>query len=300
MRSHGHGQGYLDLNFVIPELIERIAYTKGPLRADRGDFSLAGSAAFFTVNRLDRPYLEVTAGEFGYYRAVAAGSSATGTGDLLVGLEGTLYNRPWVLDEDLEKLNALLKSSTPEWGLSASLYRADWTSSDQVPLRAVRSGRTSRFGFIDPDLGGRTTRIGISADGQIGAAEVALYAVRYRFRLTSNFTYLLDDPVSGDEFQQRDRRQVYGGSVRHGFETQVGALSTRIRLGADLRYDDVGLVGLYRSAGGLRRESIREDRIDEASAGLWGEADVAIAPGLRAILGARAESTGLASEPTSL
>jgi outer membrane receptor protein involved in Fe transport len=292
MRSHGHGQGYLDLNFIIPELVERIDYAKGPYRADLGDFSLAGSAAFSTVDRLARPFAEVTAGEYGYFRALAAGSFAVGGADLLMGAEGTLSNGPWVLDENLEKVNGLAKLSGERWSVGANLYHAEWTSSDQIPLRAAESGLIPRFGFIDPDLGGRTTRLGVDGRAEIGAATLTAYAVHYRFRLTSNFTYLLDDPIDGDEFQQRDRRTLYGAALRGGRETRLGGAPVRLRYGADARYDDVGLVGLYRSTGGIRRETVREDRLDEYSVGLWGEADLTVAPRLRAILGLRAEHYG--------
>jgi outer membrane receptor protein involved in Fe transport len=292
MRSHGHGQGYLDLNFIIPELIERIDYRKGPHHADTGDFSLAGSAAFSTYDRLARPFAEATIGAFGYYRALVAGSARVGAGDLLVGVEGTLSNGPWVLDEDLEKVNGFAKLSGAGWRLAASGYHASWTSSDQVPVRAVESGLIPRFGFIDPDLGGRTTRLGLNGAAELGPVSLSAYAVHYRFRLTSNFTYFLDDPVNGDEFQQRDRRSVFGGSLRYAFETKLGGLPAAVRLGADARYDDIGLVGLYRSSGGTRRETVREDRLDEYSLGLFGEASLSLAPDLRAIVGLRAEHFG--------
>jgi outer membrane receptor protein involved in Fe transport len=290
LRSHGHGQGYLDLNFIIPELIQRIDFAKGPYRADRGDFSLAGSASFATVRRLDRPFVEATAGAFGYYRTLAAGGAALGGGNLLAGLEGTLSNGPWVLDENLEKVNGLIRYWRGDWSLGGTFYHADWTSSDQVPLRAVRNGLIPRFGFVDPDLGGRTTRLSVQAGGRVGPVDLNFYAVDYRFRLTSNFTYFLDDPINGDEFQQRDRRRIYGGSLRHEGAARIGALPVRLRFGADLRWDDIGLVGLYRSTGGIRRETVREDRLDEGSVGLWGEAEFGLARGLRAIVGLRGEA----------
>jgi outer membrane receptor protein involved in Fe transport len=294
MRSHGHGQGYLDLNFIIPELIERIDYKKGPHHADTGDFSLAGSAAFRTYDRLAEPFVEATGGEYGYYRALAAGSAAVGAGDLLLGLEGTLSNGPWLLDEDLEKVNGLAKLSGAggRWRVTASGYHASWTSSDQIPLRAVEAGLIPRFGFIDPDLGGRTTRLGLNAGADVGDLSFGAYAVHYRFRLTSNFTYFLDDPVNGDEFQQRDRRSVFGGSLRYGVDSSIGTLPVSFRLGADARYDDVGLVGLYRSTNGIRRETVREDSHDEYSLGLFGEAELALSPRLRAIVGLRGETYG--------
>ncbi len=292
MRSHGHGQGYLDLNFIIPELIERIDYRKGPYRAETGDFSLAGSAAFRSYDRLPQPFVEATVGEYGYYRGLAAGSARLGTKNLLAGLEVTLSNGPWLLDEDLEKLNGLVKLTGGDWRIAASGYHASWTSSDQIPLRAVESGLIPRLGFIDPDLGGRTTRLSLSGGADLGTLSLSAYAIHYRFRLTSNFTYFLDDPVNGDEFQQRDRRSIFGGSLRYRADARLGYMPVAVRLGADARYDDVGLVGLYRSSGGIRRETVREDSLDEYSLGLFGEAELALAPSLRAILGLRGEAYG--------
>jgi outer membrane receptor protein involved in Fe transport len=292
LRTHGHGQGYLDLNFIIPELVERIEFAKGPYRAAAGDFSLAGSAAFRTVASLPRPFAELTAGEFGYLRGLAAGSGPVGGGELLLAVDGTFSNGPWVLDEDLEKLNGLVRWSGTGWSLGATFYHADWTSSDQIPRRAVRSGLAPRFGFIDPDLGGRTTRLGIDAKLGSGLTSLTVYGVQYRFRLTSNFTYLLDDPVEGDEFQQRDRRRLFGAALRHGLDSRVGPMRARLRFGADARYDDIGLVGLYRSSGGERRETVREDSVEEYSLGLFGEAEFELTERLRAILGARGELYG--------
>ena len=292
MRSHGHGQGYLDLNFIIPELIERIDYRKGPYHAGTGDFGLAGSAAFKTYDRLPRPFVDATVGEYGFYRLLAAGSARVGAGDLLIGVEGTLSNGPWVLDEDLEKVNGLVKLSGANWRISATGYHADWTSSDQVPLRAIESGLIPRLGFIDPDLGGRTTRLGLNGGVDMGALTLGAYAIHYRFRLTSNFTYVLDDPANGDEFQQRDRRSLFGGALRYRTHARLGDVPVAFRLGADARYDDVGLVGLYRSSGGIRRETVREDSLDEYSFNLFGEAELALAPTIRAILGLRGEAYG--------
>lgn len=293
MRSHGHGQGYLDLNFLIPELVERIEYRKGPYFADIGDFGLAGSAAFKTYDRLTRPFVELTIGAFGFYRALAAGSAEAGGGDLLLALDGTLSNGPWLLDEDLEKLNGLAKytrrTAGGGWNLGASLYHASWTSTDQVPLRAVESDLIDRFGFIDPHLGGRTTRLSGNFSLASGGTSVSAYAIHYDFRLTSNFTYFLEDPIDGDEIEQRDRRTVLGGAAAHRFDASLGAVPTAIRIGGDLRYDRIGRVGLYRSIGGRRSATVREDAIDEYSFGLFAEGELALAPRLRAIVGLRGD-----------
>ncbi|MGF7149326.1 outer membrane receptor protein involved in Fe transport [Sphingomonas zeicaulis] len=290
MRTHGHGQGYLDFNFLIPELVERIDYRKGPYFSDVGDFSGAGTVAFKTWDRLPAPVIEAQVGEYGYYRGLAAGSVVTGNGGaLLVGVEGTFSNGPWVLDEDLEKYNGFAKYSqgTAEhgWNVAASVYHSRWTSTDQVPERAIDSGSIDRFGFVDDDLGGKSSRYALTAQGRWGGFSANAYAIGYRLRLTSNFTYFLEDPVNGDEFQQRDRRGLFGGAA--SYAADFGSVS--IKLGGDLRYDAIGKVGLYRSSGGRISDTVREDQVDELSAGLYAQAQITVAPGLRAIVGLRGD-----------
>ncbi|MET0270487.1 MAG: TonB-dependent receptor [Sphingomonas sp.] len=291
-RTHGHGQGYLDFNFLIPELVERIDYRKGPYFADVGDFSAAGTVAFTTYDRLAAPIAEITVGEYGYYRALAAGSAEQGDSTLLAAVEGTRSNGPWVLDEDLEKVNGALKLSrgtaAAGWNVALAGYHARWTSTDQVPERAIRSGLISRFGFVDPDLGGKATRIALTGQARSGGLSANAYAILSRLRLTSNFTYALDDPLDGDQFQQRDRRGLFGGGVRYDF----AAGGVKARIGGDARWDAIGKVGLYRSVGGIRTAAIREDRVDEYSGAIWGEAEIGLAPGLRAILGLRGDLYG--------
>jgi hypothetical protein len=289
LRSHGHGQGYLDFNFLIPELIERVDYRKGPYFADVGDFSAAGTVAFTTYDRLARPLAEITVGEFGYRRAVAAGSTSAGVGDLLIGLEATTTNGPWVLDENLSRAAGVVKYSASGWRLTLNGYRAGWDATDQLPRRAVRSRLIDRFGFIDPDLGGETSRLSVAATGDLGGVRLDAYAVSYRLRLTSNFTYFLDDPVNGDEFQQRDRRTLFGSKVRYQTDRRLSGLPTKLRLGADLRHDDIGTVGLYRSVGGRRAATVREDSVGETSLGTFVEAEIAISADWRAVLGLRAD-----------
>ena len=290
MRTHGHGQGYLDFNFLIPELVERIDYRKGPYFADVGDFTAAGTVSFTTYDKLPAPIAEAQIGEYGYYRGLVAGSfDVSHSSTLLVGLEGTLSNGPWVLDEDLEKYNGFLKLSSGTrsegWNVALSGYSARWNATDQIPQRAIDSGLISRFGNIDDDLGGKTSRFSLTAQGRWGDLSVNAYAIVYRLRLTSNFTYSLEDPVNGDEFQQRDRRGVFGGAASYSF----GEGPVRFKVGGDVRYDAIGKVGLYRSIGGVRSAVIREDQVDELSVGLYGEAQIKLAENLRAILGVRGD-----------
>lgn len=291
MRTHGHGQGYLDLNFLIPELVKRIDYRKGPYFADTGDFSAAGTVRFTTADRME-PMVQVTAGSFGYYRALAAGSMAFAGGDLLRGLDGTVSDGPWVLDEKLRKVNALVKYARGEFSLGLTGYRATWNSTDQVPLRAITSGAISRFGNIDPHLGGATTRIGLTGNGRFGNTEVNLYGLYYRFRLTSNFTYFLDDPMSGDEFRQRDQRGVFGGSLRHTVSSSLAGIPVTYTLGGDARYDHIGKIGLYHTQRGVEIGTVRQDRVEEYSAALYGELTAALTDRLRLVLGLRGDLFG--------
>ena len=296
MRTHGHGQGYMDLNFLIPELVQRIDYRKGPYFADVGDFSAAGTVKFTTVDRLARPLLQATGGGYGYYRALAAGSEAVRGGDLLVALDGTVSNGPWVLDEKLRKVNTLVKYSrgtdASGWNLGLTGYHARWNSTDQVPERAIDSGLISRFGNIDDHLGGETTRIGLTGNGHFGATTVNLFALYYRFRLTSNFTYFLDDPVNGDEFQQRDQRGVFGGSVTHDIQASVAGIPVAFVVGADARYDHIGKVGLYHTRDAVRIGTVRQDRVDEVSGALHAEGTASLTDRLRLVLGLRGDLYG--------
>jgi len=296
MRTPGHGQGYLDLNFLIPELVERIDYRKGPYFADVGDFSAAGTVQFQTVESLAKPIVEATVGSFGYYRALAAGSAGVAGGDLLVALDGTFSDGPWVLDENLEKYNAAVKFSTGgddrRFSIGLTGYRATWDATDQVPLRAIQSGLIDRFGNIDPTLGGYTTRIGLTANGRIGSTRMTAYALHYDFGLTSNFTYFLDDPINGDQFQQRDRRQVYGGTVAHDLSGSFASLPFELTVGADTRYDVIGKVGLFRSIADRTLSTVRQDRVNEFSAALYADAQFRLTPRLRVTVGARGDYYG--------
>jgi len=296
MRTHGHGQGYLDLNFLIPELVERIDYSKGPYATSAGDFSAAGTVRFTTLDTLVAPIVQATVGSYGYYRALAAGSGKLGGGDLLVALDGTTSDGPWTLDEDLRKVNALVKfsqrSAGARWDVGLTGYHATWNATDQVPLRAIESGQISRYGNVDRGLGGGTTRIGVTGNGEFGATQLNLYALYYRFHLISNFTYFLNDPVNGDEFEQRDRRGVFGGSIRHDLPATIAGVPVTVTLGAEGRWDHIGTVGLYQTRNTAVIGTVREDSVDEYSGGVLAQGSAALTDRLRVILGLRGDFFG--------
>lgn len=295
LRTHGHGQGYLDLNFIIPEIVERVEFRKGPYFPDAGDFSAAGSAAFVTYDTLADNFVEATVGENNFVRLVGAGSASVGQGDLLLAAEGEIYDGPYELEEDLEKLNLFAKYTGRIAGAQvetfASFYDAEWVSTDQVPLRAIEDGTIGRFGFIDPDLGGNTTRGSLNSVASFdmlgGETEASAYLIYYDFNLFSNFTYFANDPVNGDEFEQRDRRWVYGGALRHDRHLHVGGFRPDLTLGADLRYDDIRDVGLFQTVARERIDTVRQDQVEQLSFAAFAEVGVELAENWRATGGLR-------------
>lgn len=296
LRTHGHGQGYLDLNFVIPEIVERVDFRKGPYFAEAGDFSAAGSARYKTYDRIEEGFTELGFGEGGYLRSVTAGTIPIGTQtDLTLALEGQTYDGPWQLEQDLEKLNVFAKlvheAGPVTYRLAGTAYDSSWTSTDQVPERAVNSGLIDRFGFIDDDLGGATTRFSLIGGADIDHGDNALttlsaYVVSYDFELFSNFTYFLDDPINGDEFEQVDGRTYFGAAAEH-----KRPLSDRIALeaGGNIRFDDIDEVGLFRTAARERLSTTRLDSVEELSVSAYANLDVDITDRLRGRIGLRGD-----------
>ena len=295
MRTHGHGQGYLDLSFVIPELVESVSFAKGPYRAENGDFATAGAARFKTVDTLNAPFAKAEIGTSDYLRIVAAGSTKLGQGDILLGMEARSDNGPYDLSQKVRLLSGFAKWTGPLGGgtlrASATGYRVNFRSSEQIPLRAIESGQISRFGFFDDDLGGDTTRLGAILNWTDNSREplsLLAYAHYYDFRLTSNFTYFLDNPINGDEFEQSDRRTVLGGRIDKRFSGSIG-VPFELLVSAEGRYDFIDRVGLYRTAERRVLSTVREDQVDEGSAAVFAEMTVRPAPELRIMFGARAD-----------
>ena len=186
MRTHAHGQGYADLNFLIPELARRPAIRKGPYAAEDGDFATAGSMRLDLVDSLERPFFQVTTGSYGYWRGVAAGSRRLGNGVLLAAGEAATYDGPWRRGDQLQRLNGVLRFTQGTAGdgfsLTAMSYANRWHATDQVPARAVSAGLVDRFGTLDPTDGGRAERHSLSGrwagTGDWGTTRVSAYAIR--------------------------------------------------------------------------------------------------------------------------
>ncbi|MEJ2604794.1 MAG: TonB-dependent receptor [Gammaproteobacteria bacterium] len=293
MPTHGHGQGYLDLNFLIPELVATTRYRKGPYAAATGDFSSAGSVEFTFYDELPETLLGLTAGEHGYGRALAAGSTPIGDGVITAALDATIYDGPWELDEDLKQYKGYLAYAFDMPGARTEVtlqgYDSEWDATDQIPRRAVQSGLIGPLGFIDPDLGGQTGRYALTGQLDFGNWQASAYVVDYDFTLYSNFTYFLDDPAEGDEFEQRDDRTVYGARVTGGRDFEFGRRLVKVSWGGSVRFDDIDEVGLYGTAARVRTDVVRQDAVEELAVGAWSQADIELTPALRGIAGLRAD-----------
>ena len=167
LRTHGHGQGYTDLNFIIPELISRVDYWKGPYYANIGDFSSAGGASMHYFDKMKEGVAVGTGGDYGYARALLAGSAAAGNGNLLYGLEYLHNDGPWEVPDNFRKYNAVLRYTMPvgegTLGVTGMAYQGKWTSTDQVPMRALDGGMVGRFGSLDDSDGGASQRYSASS-----------------------------------------------------------------------------------------------------------------------------------------
>lgn len=290
-RTHGHGQGYLDLNFIIPEITAEVQFQKGPYFSDVGDFAVAGSSRLETYDVLPHNIAQVTVGENGYRRGLVAASINSAGNDTLLALETVRYDNAFVLDEDAEKFNLFLKHANrvgpADWSLSLSAYDASWNSTDQVPQRAVTSGLIPRLGFIDPDLGGETTRVALAGDLETSSWSANAYAIYYDFSLFSNFTYFANDPVNGDEFEQQDERFTLGGTLQYRDAITWGDIDAELLFGTDLRHDEIFNIGLFQTDARARLATVRDDVVSETSIGAYAQAELQMTDRLRANVGLR-------------
>jgi len=276
MRTHGHGQGYADMNFLIPELISVVNVRKGPYFADEGDFSSVGAIHVSLIDSVARTMASITSGSFGYNRAFGVTSGKTGDGNLLVAAEANIYNGPWDHPDKLKKLNAVVRYSqgTPDSGFSLTgmAYANRWNSTDQVPLRAITSGQIGLYGALDPTDGGNAERFSISGryrdSDAAGATKVDFYAIKSKLNLWNNFTFFLSDPVNGDQFHQHDDRVLGGINASHTFRGTVGGFRTETEVGVQSRYDNIS-VSLGNTVQRQYLSGTRSDLVKQGSAGLF-------------------------------
>ncbi|MCL2661456.1 MAG: TonB-dependent receptor, partial [Acidobacteriaceae bacterium] len=304
--SHAHGEGYADMNTVIPEFVERVDFQKGPYSADVGNYGSAGSASVVFFKTLPRNFFTVEGGMYGFGRAVFGASQKLGAGTLLYGGEAYHDDGPWKHPDDYDKFNGLLTYSrggdNHGFSVTARVYHGRWNSSDQIATNAVPL--VGFFGTLDPTGGGNSERYSLQAEWHRQSANsmtsLRAYGFYYDLDLFSNFTYYLTDPDRGDQFEQKDKRWVGGLAARHTIFSQWLGRRMENTFGLELRNDWIHN-GLYQSEARVRVDktdlptgntlpaTTQEDRFTDTQVGLYAENKIQWAERFRTVAALRGD-----------
>ncbi len=305
MPTHAHGQGYADVNMLIPELIGSIDIQKGPYFADVGDFASAGSVHINLIDAVDGPQVKATLGSFDYQRYLGIDSIKVGDGDLLFAGEAGTYNGPWTLPGDLLKLNSVVRYSqgTDVNGFSVTgmAYGNHWNSTDQIPERAVPD--IGLFGYIDPYDGGNTERFSLSGqwamtDGA-NAWHVNAFAVRSALNLWNDFTYFLQNPTLGDQFHQHETRTFGGVYASYTLTGNIAGVPTENEIGVQTRFDGINLL-LTNTYERAYLSTIRQDIVDEGSIGVYAQQTAHWSDWCKTVIGIRGDFYAASDNAVSL
>ncbi len=300
LRTHAHGQGYSDLNWLMPETVNGVDIRKGPYFADLGDFGSAGALGISLIDATPKKVATLTVGSFGYERLFGMGATKT---DLGIGLGGTLlvagevgtYNGPWANPDDVRKVNGLMRYSqgtaTDGFSITGMAYSNRWNSTDQVPERAIASGQIGLFGGEDPTDGGIASRFSLSArvaqTDADGSWKANFYIIHSTLDLFNNFTYFLTNPINGDQFHQHDDRYLTGGNASRTINGSFVGRPAETTYGIQIRDDAINLSlsdtqgrvllpSIVMLPNGMPIQSgiIRGDNVNEASAGIYTESTI--------------------------
>ena len=283
LRTHGHGQGYLDLNGLIPEVVDRVDYRKGPYRADVGDFALAGAAFMSTLKRLDAPFIALESGQYGWQRVAGGLTQNLGGGELTFVGQWKAYDGPWELDEHLRHESIWGKYAHPtslgDLEVTLSGYHATWHPTEQTPERAIgTSVCADEFCALDTTAIGETTRWVTSARLTGENWRATLYGQYYDW-------HMLSDPTYDFQINQLDRRSIFGGRYERSL---VKSAKYTLNVGAEGRYDDIGRVGLQHTTAGVLDEDLGRYGAREGSISPYAEATWNPIEPLRVLGGVRA------------
>ncbi|WP_217317875.1 TonB-dependent receptor [Rhodanobacter sp. C03] len=315
MPTNAHGQGYSDLNFLIPELVQQIDYRKGTYFAESGDFSAAGSADILYRNALPSPILNLTLGSFDYRRVLLAGSTpvslpawaTTDNGNtsaagptVLAAVEVLSENGPWRLPEDMHKFNGLARLSDGDaargWSIDLNAYDAHWDSTDQVPLLLIQSGALCRVCALDTSDGGYSGRDILSGEWHTqdasGYTKVSAYAEHYRLQLFSDFTYFELRPDTGDQFEQAESRNLAGTKVAQGWTGSLFGHDSTTEAGFQLRHDHID-VGLFNTEDRIPFQTVNDNRVNETETAVYLENTTVWSDWFRSQIGIRQDDIHL-------
>jgi len=297
MRTHGHGQGYTDLNFIIPELVGEIVYQKGSYYPGVGDFSGTGTARMSVTDRLDQHSIKLGSdlGDESWRRIFAGGQFVTGeSSSLLYGLEFESTDGHWDdINSAVEKKNLWLKqtweSGSDTFGVTLMAYDNSWNSADQIPQRAVDQGIISEFGSINTTSGGNSSRYSLSGSwnrlNENSEWNTSAYVIDYELDLFADFTYFTDP--AGDQHHQVDDRKIYGWDIAWTQIGDLGDVEIRNTFGNQMRYDNIKKVGIYKTQAKQRQGVFRIDSVDEWSMGFYWENELQWTDSFRTVFGLR-------------
>jgi opacity protein-like surface antigen len=295
MPTHGHGQGYADANFLIPELFDTILAHKGPYFAEEGDFSAAGAVHINLIDSLPNGgTFSLIGGSYDYAGAMAMTSSKLADGNLLTAAQVGYYNGPWTIGDGMHKINGVIRwaRGTQENGLSitAMAYANDWHATNQIPERGVTEGVIPLFGTIDPTDRGDTTRFSLSTRWSETDANshsrIEAFVAHTTLDLYNNFDYFLTQPILGDQFRQFDRRTTMGITAEHGWKYQFAGFPVETRVGLQSRYDNIR-VGLQDTTQTVAYATVENDQVAQGNVGVWTDTTVKWTPWLRTTTGIR-------------
>lgn len=303
--THGHGQGYTDLNWIIPELVTRIDYRKGPYAAADGDFASAGAADMTYASTLPQSLWQLEGGSSGYARGVFASSPKVGNGTLLYAVELMHEDGPWQRADNYRKGNGTLRYSTGDdvlgWSIMGFAYHGEWNATDQIAQRALTGAnavpggfQVARFGTLDPTTGGNSQRYGAITEwhrrNDEATTRLMAYAFYYDLDLFSNFTYFLNDPTdtTPDQFEQVDKRVTTGFKASHEWNLTLLGRESENSIGLQVR-NDVIRNSLNTATGRVRTGTTRSDDVWQTSVSPHFENKTQWLEKLRTVVGARAD-----------
>ena len=290
MISHAHGQGYADLHFIMPEIIDQINYGKGPYDADKGNLATAGYVSLKTKDRPANSFFSSEYGSFntrriaGLYNLVSSPSESA-----YVATEYNLTDGPFTSSQEFNRFNIFAKytkrmSNNDKLSLWGSRFFSRWNASGQVPERAVANGSIGRFGSVDDTEGGNTSRTNLVLNytkfiNNNQFIKTRAFFTAYDFLLYSNFTFFLNDTINGDQIRQKEKRNIYGFDTELNYKIKnIHNYDLLFKGGTGLRYDDVNNVELSHT---LNRKTTLQrlafGQVDETN--LFGHAEVTLTCG---------------------
>ena len=299
LRTHGHGQGYTDLNFIIPETIQGIDVVKGTYHAEFGDFNTAGAVRFKTRDVLQENVVQGGGGQFDTQRYLLMLSPTKDKVRTLFAAEGYYTNGPFENDNRYFRFNFMGKATVnptvrSELSVTGSYQKSNWNASGEIPFRAVTDGTIDRFGSIDPSEGGKTQRTtgrlqyhyDTPSGGQFFADAYLMY---YKLGLWTNFTFFLDDPVNGDGINQHDQRYMYGGNLGYRQAGELFGIHSAATAGLQVRDDSISNIRLGTQTKRTATGTIVESAVQEASYSPYVKLELQPMPWMRLAGGVRAD-----------